>query len=99
MSSVESRLQLAMVGLCRKQHNFLLAEKLLIREMTTVAMTAQPENGKLAIGQSVLSALSAVHAVNSSVSQLTLLRVERQTAKLLHAKGKGHEAMETLSAR
>ena len=93
-----SHLQLAVINMARKQLNFRLAERLLLKEVASVT-SQHPENGKISSHrESLLSALSTVHtSQQDSLNQPCIMHVEREGAKLLHVTGQHREAIETLS--
>ncbi len=91
-----SKLHLATSRLARKTNNFHLAEQLLMEE-AGAAIRGQPENGKIGPADSLMVALAGVRISNGTVDQLKLLKMERETAKLLQCKGQNREAIETMS--
>ena len=92
-----SKLQLCTARLARKTHNFKLAESLLIQEAHW-SLGSQTENGKVVSTESVLGVLSNLRTANGMIDQLKLLQMEREGAKLLHARGQHREAADMLSS-
>lgn len=60
-------------------------------------MSAQSEDEGSTSITSVCAALSRVYTSNSAIERMKLLRIEREVAKLLHARGQHRDAIETLS--
>lgn len=92
--NILSHLTLTTARLARKTHNFQLAEKLLISEAEN-SMRTEPENGKI---ESVLGMLTGLHAANGTKDQIQILKMEREGAKLLHARGQHREAADMLTS-
>ena len=91
-----SDLRLATVRIARRQHNLHLAEKLLIEEVCSTVSAQSEDEGATGI-TSARSALSRIYTSNSAIERVKLLRIEREVAKLLHARGQHRDAIETLS--
>ena len=91
-----SDLRLATVRIARRQHNLHLAEKLLVEEVCSTVSAQSEDEGATCI-TSARSALSRIYTSNSAIERVKLLRIEREVAKLLHARGQHRDAIETLS--
>jgi hypothetical protein len=91
-STSQKRLRLAIVRLVRKQHNFDLAEHLLIKEMQ--ANTAN-KNGLH--DEPLLKALNNLQDNQSAIGQVELLKIEREASKLLLAVSQPGDAQEMIS--
>ncbi|XP_064619648.1 serine/threonine-protein kinase SMG1-like isoform X2 [Lineus longissimus] len=86
------RLRLAMVRLVRKQKNFDLAERLLIKEMQA---NTTAKNGL--VNEPLLKALNNLQDSQSSLGHLELLKIEREASKLLLAVSQPGDAQEMMS--
>lgn len=86
------KLQLATASLARKQHNYNLAERLLLDQAGTL-LHGQLEDLEL---DTLQIALKQLHTV-SGLKKLDILRIERESAKLLHSVGVQWESLDILS--
>ncbi|KAK3583612.1 hypothetical protein CHS0354_039435 [Potamilus streckersoni] len=89
------QLQLATASLGRKQHNFDLAEHYLLTQASTL-LSLHTENGMYTMPDSLHVALTNLRAINDSINQLEVIRIEREGAKLLHSMGQSREAVDIL---
>lgn len=89
------QLQLATASLGRKQHNFDLAEHYLLTQASTL-LSLHVENGMYTTPDSLHIALTSLRATNGGISQLEIIRIEREGAKLLHSMGHSREAVDIL---
>jgi hypothetical protein len=70
-----STLQLSTASLARKQHNYALAERLLLGQVATL-MSCHAENGRVATPtDDLMPALASLRAANGGISQLDILKV------------------------
>ncbi|CAH1794898.1 unnamed protein product [Owenia fusiformis] len=90
------QLQMACVTLARKQHNFKLAHKLLMQQINS-SFYGQVENGRVNQSDPIISALSTINTSTVITEQRNMLKIERESAKLLHATSNQKEAVETIS--
>jgi PI-3-kinase-related kinase SMG-1 len=87
------KLQLATASLARKQHNFNLAERLLLDQAGTLLHGISENDSDIDTLQIALKQLYSV----SSLKKLDILRIERESAKLLHSVGEPLESVDILS--
>ncbi|XP_041362847.1 serine/threonine-protein kinase SMG1-like [Gigantopelta aegis] len=87
---------LAAASLSRKQQNFELAEDLLIKQVTTL-MKNHVENGWINAPNDLVPALSSLRAANGGIDQYDVLKIERESAKLLHDISQYKDSIEVLS--
>ncbi|KAJ8319497.1 hypothetical protein KUTeg_004588 [Tegillarca granosa] len=97
LSSQLLQLQLCTSSLARKQTNYTLSEHLLLKQITTL-MKVHSENGRVKTAESLLPALTSLRSVNGAISQLDILKVEREGSKLLHSIGKNKDSIDVLSS-
>lgn len=90
------KIQLSTASLARKQNNYKLAESVLLSQIDNL-MKPNMENGRVA-PENLLSALSTLQSNKKAVSQLEVLRVEREGAKLLHSMAQQKESIDILSS-
>ena len=87
---------LAAASLSRKQQNYELAEDLLLKQVTTL-MKNQVENGRINAPNDLVPALSSLRAANGGIDQYDILKIERESAKLLHDISQYKDSVEVLS--
>lgn len=90
------KIQLSTASLARKQNNYKLAESVLLSQIDNL-IKPNIENGRVA-PENLLSALSTLQSNKKAVSQLEVLRVEREGAKLLHSMAQQKESIDILSS-
>ncbi|XP_048758488.2 serine/threonine-protein kinase SMG1-like [Ostrea edulis] len=90
------KIQVSTASLARKQNNYKLAESVLLSQIDTL-IKPNMENGKI-VPDGLLSALSILQSNSKAVSQLEVLRVEREGAKLLHSMSQHKESIDILSS-
>lgn len=90
------KIQLSTASLARKQNNYKLAESVLLSQIDNL-MKPNMENGRVS-PENLLSALSTLQSNKKAVSQLEVLRVEREGAKLLHSMAQQKESIDILSS-
>lgn len=90
------KIQLSTASLARKQGNTKLAETVLLSQIDTLLKT-NVENGRV-VPEDLLTALSTLQSNKKAVSQLEVLRVERESAKLLHSMSQQKESIDVLSS-
>lgn len=61
-------------------------------------MKVHSENGRVKTAESLLPALTSLRSVNGAISQLDILKVEREGSKLLHSIGKNKDGIDILSS-
>ncbi|XP_076458807.1 serine/threonine-protein kinase SMG1-like [Babylonia areolata] len=93
--SHQSNLQITAATLARKQTNFQLAENLLTHQ--TLCLLSQPEEDGRA-GQGDLPSLISSLKGCDSLETLEVMRVERESAKLLYALNQPRKALDILSS-
>ena len=81
------KLQLSSASLARKQHNYGLAQRLLVEQASFVLETHSNTNLTFDLDTLKVS-LKQLHG-HAGVSKLDTLRIERESAKLIHCIGKG----------
>ncbi|XP_062590366.1 serine/threonine-protein kinase SMG1-like isoform X1 [Saccostrea cucullata] len=90
------KIQLSTASLARKQGNYNLAESVLLSQIDTL-VKPNMENGKIA-PEGLLQALSVLQSNTKAASQLEILEVEREGAKLLHSMSQQKESIDVLSS-
>lgn len=91
------QLRLSTTSLARKQSNFNLAEELLLRQICTMTKDST-ENGRMSTTEALLPALTGLRSPDRASSQLDILKVEREGAKLLHSIGQTKDSINVLSS-
>ncbi|OWF37806.1 serine/threonine-protein kinase SMG1-like [Mizuhopecten yessoensis] len=91
------QLRLSTASLARKQSNFNLAEELLLCQIGTM-LKDTTENGRVVSTDALLPALTRLHTPDRASSQLDILKVEREGAKLLHSIGQNKDSINILSS-
>ncbi|XP_048245963.1 serine/threonine-protein kinase SMG1-like isoform X1 [Haliotis rufescens] len=92
-----SRTLLAASSLSRKQHSYELAEDLLVRQVITL-MRNSNENGRITFPNDLVPALASLRSCNGSLNQMEVMKVERESAKLLHSISQPKDAIEVMSS-
>ncbi|KAK6170598.1 hypothetical protein SNE40_018955 [Patella caerulea] len=92
-----SKVQLCAASASRKQTNFGIAEKLLLRQVDTL-LKDNSKNGHPPTPTDLMPALASLKAANGGIDQLDILKIDREGAKLLNDIGQNKESMEILSS-
>ena len=92
-----SNLQIAAATLSRKQTNFQLAEDLLIRQITLLS-SSDDDDGGAPPHSDLLPSLTFLLKRRDSLELLDVMRVERESAKLLYALNQPRTALDILSS-
>ncbi|KAL8580399.1 hypothetical protein ACOMHN_020876 [Nucella lapillus] len=93
--SHQSNLQITAATLARKQTNFQLAENLLTQQ--TLSLLSQPGEDKHSAQNDLPSLISSLKG-RDSLELLEVMRVERESAKLLYALNQSRKALDILSS-
>nr|KAG5704899.1 hypothetical protein BaRGS_003882 [Batillaria attramentaria] len=96
LSNQLSSLQIAAATLARKQTNFEVAEDLLVRQITLLS-TRPVEEITTTNHHDLLPSLTSLLKSRDNVELLSVMRVERESAKLLHALNQPRDALEVIS--